>query len=140
MKPSVILVVTLATAMVAGGATLAQQVKPVKEDPGPVGLMGQAKVLVINTGAKQAIPVSFDGADAVKVQVTGTAAVQIAGTPPVQARTMRQSWEYKQITLPVGQDPTNTLNAAGLDGWEATGIAFTTTDATRIILKRPTDR
>ena len=105
------------------------------------GYASQAKILVINHGTKEAIPVAIDASsELLRVQVAGTAAVQIAGTPNVQARHARQMWEYRQLVLPAGQDPTASLNAAGLDGWEATGIALATADATRVILKRPTDR
>lgn len=138
MKRKVWVFLTVTSTVVAAGAVMIAQ-QP-KDEVRP-GFASQAKILVINKGAKEAIPVTFDGgSDPVRVQVAGTAAVQIAGTPNVQARHARQMWEYRQLVLPAGQDPTASLNAAGLDGWEATGIALATADATRVILKRPTDR
>jgi hypothetical protein len=83
--------------------------------------------------------------ETVKVQVVGTAAVQwapgatvqLAGTPTVQARATRQTWEYRQITIVAGQDATAALNTAGNDGWETTGITLPASGATAVILKRP---
>jgi len=134
------LVLTLVGAVAAGGVVMLAGQTP--QDPQfKPGAVTQARVVVINKGPKEAIPVTLDsGSDAVRVQVAGTTAVQISGTPNVQARVTRQMWEYRQLVLPAGQDPTAALNAAGLDGWEATGIALSMVDATRIILKRPTDR
>jgi hypothetical protein len=140
MKRSVLVSVAVVLTVLAGGAVMVAQQS--KDDPTlHPGIASIGRILIINKGPKETIPVTIDAAsDVMRVQVAGTAAVQIAGTPNVQARTMRQMWEYRQLVLPAGQDPTASLNAAGLDGWEATGIALAAQDATRIILKRPTDR
>ena len=140
MKRKVWVLVAVASAvLMAGGVMIAQTLK---DDPSlHPGIASIGRILIINHGPKETIPVSIDtGTDPLRVQVAGTAAVQIAGTPNVQARHARQMWEYRQLVLPAGQDPTASLNAAGLDGWEATGIALAMPDATRVILKRPTDR
>jgi hypothetical protein len=139
MKRKVLVVLAVVSTVMAAGAVMVAQQQP-KDEVRP-GYASQAKILVINHGTKEAIPVAIDASsELLRVQVAGTAAVQIAGTPNVQARHARQMWEYRQLVLPAGQDPTASLNAAGLDGWEATGIALATADATRVILKRPTDR
>ena len=140
MKRSVLVSVAVALAVLVGGAVMVAQQS--KEDPTlRPGIATIGRILIINKGPKETIPVTIDaGSELLRVQVAGTTPVQIAGTPNVQARTMRQMWEYRQLVLPAGQDPTASLNAAGLDGWEATGIALATQDATRIILKRPKGR
>jgi hypothetical protein len=140
MKRNVLVALTLALIVLAAGAVMVAQQS--KDDPTlHPGIASIGRILIVNKGPKETIPVTIDtGSDLMRVQVAGTTPVQIAGTPNVQSRTMRQMWEYRQLVLPAGQDPTASLNAAGLDGWEATGIALASTDATRIILKRPTDR
>lgn len=140
MKRNVLVVLTLASIVLAAGAVMMAQ--QAKDDPTlHPGIASIGRILIVNHGSKETIPVTIDASsDLMRVQVAGTAAVQIAGTPNVQARHSRQNWEYRQLVLPAGQDPTASLNAAGLDGWEATGILSATQDATRIILKRPTDR
>jgi hypothetical protein len=109
-----VLVAVVSTVMAAGAVMVAQQPK----DEVRPGFASQAKILVINHGTKEAIPVAIDASsELLRVQVAGTAAVQIAGTPNVQARHARQMWEYRQLVLPAGQDPTASLNAAlGSDG------------------------
>ena len=101
----------VSTVLAAGAVMVAQQPK----DEVRPGFASQAKILVINHGTKEAIPVAIDASsELLRVQVAGTAAVQIAGTPNVQARHARQMWEYRQLVLPAGQDPTASLNAAGV--------------------------
>jgi hypothetical protein len=68
----------------------------------------------------------------------------VIGTPTVmfgaasgQVGPVRQLWEYRNVTIPSGQDPTALLNAAGADGWEATGVTVGAQGATLVLMKRP---
>ena len=54
----------------------------------------------------------------------------------MQDRAARQPWEYQNVNIPPGQDLV-ALNAAGADGWEATGISFATSSGTLVVMKRP---
>ncbi len=98
----------------------------------------QARVWIENRGPGEAVPVAIQppGSDAppLRVQVIGAAGTTITGV--VQTRTVRQWWEYRTVSIPIGQDATPLLNAAGTDGWEMTGVFITTRNGTDIIFKR----
>jgi hypothetical protein len=122
-------------ALTAGGAMLAA---PSQDRP---GVPTQARVWVENRGQNEAVPVSVIGG----VQVTGTANVAISGTPTVavspastvQTRAARQMWEYRMLRIPTGGDMGALLSAAGLEGWEATGLQVPEQTATVVVMKRP---
>jgi hypothetical protein len=72
------------------------------------------------------------------VALTGAATVTLSDKATVQARLARQAWEYRVISVPAGQPATGQqLTAAGLDGWEAIGGPFQTSDGVSLLLKRP---
>jgi len=54
----------------------------------------------------------------------------------LQAHLVRQSWEYKTVSVARGEDAVGVIERAG-DGWEVTGVQFATPDGTSILLKRP---
>jgi hypothetical protein len=54
----------------------------------------------------------------------------------VQTHSVRQAWEYQQITVGP-QNAAALLAAAGADGWEATGLQLPSTAGTVVVLKRP---
>ena len=122
-------------ALTAGGAMLAA---PGQDRP---GVATRAQVWVENRGQNEAVPVSVIGG----VQVTGTTNVAIAGTPTValspattvQTRAARQMWEYRVLRVPSGGDMAAPLSAAGLDGWEATGLQLPEQAGTGVVMKRP---
>jgi hypothetical protein len=90
----------------------------------------QGKVWIQNQGKHEAIPVTLLDASSdarVKVQVMGTAAVQVAPQP----------WSYMRLVVANGQDEIVALNKAGIDGWETTGLESRDERATTYILKRP---
>lgn len=100
----------------------------------------QGKVWIQNRGDTEAVPVSIQNmareASPLRVQVVGTPTVTI-GAASGQARAARQPWEYQGVPIPSGQDPAAILNAAGADGWEATGVTIAAPGATLVIMKRP---
>jgi len=90
----------------------------------------KGQVWVQNRGPLESIPVSLTDASGdarVKVQVTGTAAVQRAS----------QVWSYMRLVVATGQDEIAALNKSGLDGWETTGLVSHDDHGTTYILKRP---
>ncbi len=125
---------TFASLLCAGSTVGAQQVPP-RNEPGYPTL---ARVLVINRADLEAIPVTVQPSGMpLSVAVSGMPTVSLTETATVGARRVRQTWEYRQITITPGADPTNLLNAAGADGWEATGLGMASGDRTLLILKRP---
>ncbi|PWT83853.1 MAG: hypothetical protein C5B57_06065 [Blastocatellia bacterium] len=99
----------------------------------------QGKVWIQNRGSNEAVPVMIEnGASGMplRVQLMGNPAVQIS-SGNVLIRASRQNWEYRDVSVPSGQDPIAMLNTAGNDGWETTGVTFSDQRGTVIVLKRP---
>ena len=126
-------VAALGILVIAGGMMLAATARAGQDRPGQIG---QARVFVENTGKNQAVPVALQDA-AINVQVVGTPTVAFAPTAVVQARVVRQAWEYRTVRIPAGQDAAAALSAAGADGWEAMGIQSADTAGMIVVLKRP---
>jgi hypothetical protein len=124
-----IILVTGAVATAVFGASL---VITAQDRP---GIMTQARVWIENRRGDEAIPVHVvaDPDSATRVLVVN--GVSVSGT--VTARAARQAWEYRSLVVPPGRDVTPALNAAGDDGWEATGTQMTTPEGTALLLKRP---
>ncbi|PYQ69474.1 MAG: hypothetical protein DMG04_28015 [Acidobacteria bacterium] len=98
----------------------------------------QAKVWIQNHGRSEVVPVSLQEAASdtqLKVQVSGTPNVQIVNG--VDARLVRQTWQYSRVVIGSGQDPIVELNKAGADGWETTGLQLTESRGVAYVLKRP---
>jgi hypothetical protein len=116
--------------LLAGGAVI--RARAAQDGTQRPGQATQAKVWIQNHGDTEAVPVS--------IQTMAIEApplrVQVIGTPTVQARTVRQAWEYRNVTIPSGQDPAAVLNPAGGDGWEATGMAVPVQGGTLVVMKR----
>src|SRR5262249_46377674 len=99
----------------------------------------QGKVWIQNRGSNEAVPVMIEnGASGVplRVQLVGNPTVEIS-SGGVVTRASRQNWEYRDVTVPGGQDPIAMLNSAGGDGWETTGVSLSDQKGTVIVLKRP---
>jgi hypothetical protein len=125
-----------ACALVAGGA-LMQRASAQDATQFP-GQPTRANVWIQNRGDREAVPVSVVSTEsALRVEVAGVPRVTIDPASVLQARTARQSWGYRAVSVPAGQDPVPALNGAGADGWETTGVAISTGGATVILLKRP---
>lgn len=104
------LVIALGT---AAAALAAQDRQP--------GVVRQPRVTIENRGRTEAVPVS------------------IQDWPPaiIQARIVRQVWDYRTVRVPVGQDVATALRGLGAEGWEATGVASSDDSAITVLLKRP---
>jgi hypothetical protein len=110
------LITVTCLALIAGTAMVTargQQQRP--------GEIGENRVLVDNHRPDQAVPVIVQ---------------RIDQTSAIGVRAVRQSWEYRVLNLPVGQDPARLLTTAGLDGWEAVGFHSVSSGMT-VLLKRP---
>jgi hypothetical protein len=124
----------LGIAVAAGGAMLAAPAAQGQDRPGQIG---QARVFVENRGRNEAVPVAIQDA-----MMTAPLGVQVVGTPTVavstvvQARLIRQAWDYRIVRVASGQDVSNAVSAAGADGWEATGLQ-SDSSGTVVLLKRP---
>jgi hypothetical protein len=88
----------------------------------------QAKVWVQNRGSGEALPVSIE-------RVASPVAVRL--TEAAKTTAARQAWEYRRVIVPPGDDPVPPLNAAGADGWEATGVYIPMERGILILMKRP---
>jgi hypothetical protein len=99
----------------------------------------RADVWIQNRGKTEAVPVIIqtgDGDAPVRVQLAGLPAVTLSPGTVVQARVLRQTWEYKEMMVPSGQSAIGPLNAAGLDGWEPIASPAQVPDGMRWLLKR----
>jgi hypothetical protein len=131
---SVLFACALAT---AGSATVAA---PDQEYPTRPGEATRAKVWVQNRGKAEAIPVAIEAMDPaapLTVQVIGVPAVTMSAATIVQAKLLRQPWEYRVVAIASGQDAANALATVGLDGWETTGVQLPAASGTSLLLKRP---
>jgi hypothetical protein len=135
----VVMLATLATS----GSRLSGQVmvgppQPPLEQNAP-GRPTVARIYVLNKDPRtEAVPVTVaNAAELQKVTVTGVPTVTVQGRVSVDAMRVQQRWEYRQLVVGSAQDTIALLNAAGLDGWEATGAVLTWPGTTAVILKRP---
>jgi hypothetical protein len=122
--------------LIAGTAILAapdQTARP--------GQMTDARVWIQNRGRSEAVPIDLRDVNLeapLRVQVMNAEA-PISNSNAVQVREVRRQWDYE--TMPIAADAIGTLpallNARGANGWETTGIAFSTAAGTTLLLKRP---
>lgn len=128
----------LACALLAGGAAIwGASAQDRTQQPGQPT---QARVWIQNRGNTEAVPVSIQDVASespLRVQVAGTPTVTTGSGSVVQARVARQAWEYRDVSITAGQDPAAVLNGAGVDGWEAIGLAFPSAGGTVVLMKRP---
>ena len=97
-----------------------------------------ARTYVLNAGAGEAIPVAVHSTgDAIPVTFVSAQTVTLADSSVVAVRQVRQNWEYRQLSVPAGQDVSAALNAAGGDGWEALTVSTGGGGAVTALLKRP---
>ncbi len=131
MKRTTLLLLALAGVVLPSGLLLARQ------DNIP-GMPTLAKVFVLNRERVDAVGITIqDATVTLPVAVTGTANVALAPNAVVSTRASRQGWEYRQLTWNAGQDITDQLNKAGVEGWEAVATAPGTANGLMLILKRP---
>jgi len=137
MNKTVACVLSACVVLASGFAVVSTSAQDRTQFPGEPT---QGKVWIQNRGNKEAVPVSIqnDAAEPpLRVQVTGVPTVAITAASTVQARVVRQAWEYQVISLRSGQDPVPILNTAGANGWETTGVVASSGTETMIIMKRP---
>jgi hypothetical protein len=129
-------VVSLATA-----GTLAALASPLVSPLGQTypGQATQARVWIQNRGHDQAVPVDLRDANMntpLRVQVVnGDPATRVTNAALV--RLGRQQWEYATVRMDDVAQAGQILNERGTDGWETTGIAWTSGSTTTLLLKRP---
>jgi hypothetical protein len=111
-------------ALVAGGAAI--HVVSAQDRTAQPGQPTQARVWVQNR-ENEPVP----------VRLQGTPTVALGSASVVQARMVRQSWEYRGIRITPGQDLMTLLNNVGVDGWEATGLVLPNASETLLLMKRP---
>jgi hypothetical protein len=111
-------------ALLAGGAAI--RIVSAQDRTAQPGQPTQARVWIQNR-EDESVPVRLQGAPT----------VTIGPTSVVQARMVRQSWEYRSIRITAGPDLMNVLNNAGVDGWEATGLVLPNVAETVVLMKRP---
>ena len=105
--------------------------------PAP-GQMTQARVWIQNRGRIEAVPV-----DLRDVNTDSPLRVQVVNGEPGRApnpalvRLGRQQWEYATVSVTDSGQAAALLNERGTDGWDTTGIAWTSGDTTTLLLKRP---
>ena len=113
---------------------------PAQDQTPQPGQPTQARVWIQNHGNTEAVPVSIQNvaADVAPLRVdVGIPTVAIGAGSVVQARVLRQPWEYEDVSIPSGQDPAALLGAAGADGWEVTSVVIPVQAGTLVVMKRP---
>lgn len=124
-------------AVLVGGAALKAGPAQGTQQPGQPT---QGRVWIENRGSAEAVPVSVQTTPSdppFRVQVTGNPAVTFATGTVLSTHAVRQEWEYRQVSVAVGQDLAAALGGAGNDGWEAVGLTAAAASGTVVLLKRP---
>ena len=137
MKKTLVCVLSGSVLLAGGAAMLSASAQDRTPQPGQTT---QGKVWIQNRGDSEAIPVILQNggsAPPLRVQVEGTSTVTISPGSVVEARVTRQTWEYRTVTIPSGQDPAVLLNASGSEGWETAGVTLTDQGRTIVVMKRP---
>ena len=115
MTRSIVVCCVAGAAALAGASiTFAAQNQP--------GLPTLAQVHIINRDRGDAVPVKVQNTgDSLPVVLAGEPTVALSRNAQVATRSARQVWEYRRIVVPLEDDATPALAAAGLEGWEAIG-------------------
>lgn len=70
--------------------------------------------------------------------MNGESSVASASGTPLRVRVVPPAWTYRTVAVSAtAADPAATLQAAGADGWEATGVSWPRNGETLLLLKRP---
>jgi hypothetical protein len=137
MNKTLILGSMVGVLLTCGAVMLADSSQDRTQQPGQPT---QGKVWIQNRGETEAVPVNIQNdtlAPPLRVQVTGIPTVTTGSGSVVQARTVRQPWEYRTVSISAGQDPATALNNAGGDGWDTTGVTVAEQGRTLVVMKRP---
>jgi len=126
----------VACLLIAGGAA-AVAVAP-QDGTAQPGQPTQARVLILNRGDAEAVPVSIENAAQIlRVDLATVPTVVLAPGTTVQSHATRQAWEYRSVRIQAGQNAAAILNTEGADGWETAGFTLADQAATIVVLKRP---
>ena len=138
MNKTTVCALLLCIALVGDVAIVAS---PTQDSTPFPGQPTKARVWIQNQGKAEAVPMTLQGVApdvaALSVQLAGTPTVRIDTGNVVPVRQVRQRWEYRSLNIGLADDPATALNAAGEDGWEATGLMLTGAAGTNLVLKRP---
>jgi hypothetical protein len=134
MHPKQIVGVLVSVLIVGTAAMVAA---PEQATPQP-GQMTQARVLILNRGRSEAVPVELRDANLespLRVRImNGEATV----APPLTVHLVPPTWDYKAVPITPADDMAEALRSDGSNGWETTGITYADSrGATVILLKRP---
>ncbi len=134
MHPKQIVGVLVSVLIVGTAAMVAA---PEQATPQP-GQMTQARVLILNRGRSEAVPVELRDANLespLRVRImNGEANV----APPLTVHLVPPTWDYKAVPITPADDMAEALRSDGSNGWETTGITYADSrGATVILLKRP---
>ena len=117
--------------LIAGAASLVAFGQDQTQAP---GMPTKARVWIQNHGATEAVPVVLqpipEDAPPLRVQMEASGGV-------FHTRPVRQSWEYRGITVTSTQDVAVLLSEAGADGWETSGAVLPAQNGTVVVMKRP---
>jgi hypothetical protein len=120
---------------IVGGLTLLTGAVTLADPQDRPGIITQARVFVENRSRSDAVAVRLDDVTTdrpLRVQ-------QMEGTV-VRARLVSQPWEYRTITVRLGDDPSAALAPLGAEGWETTGLQLVANGVVAVVLKRPSQR
>jgi len=125
----------VASLLVAGGA--AAIARTPQDGTLQPGQPTQARVLILNRGAEEAVPVNIENTQPVRVDLVSVPTVVLAPGAGVQTHVARQAWEYRDVRVQSGQSAAAALNGLGADGWETAGFTIADPAGTIVVLKRP---
>jgi hypothetical protein len=133
--------------LLAAAGTLAAPTQDRVDRPGEPT---KARVWIENRDPSEALPVVVHGVASpapvnvqvvapmpLNVQLTGTPTVALAPATAVQARLLRQPWEYRTVNVKSAQDMAGALAGAGAEGWEATAVQLSNQAGIVVLMKRP---
>ncbi len=136
--PRTMLPWTLSVCAVFAGASAMVAAPDSQDSPGQPT---KAKVWIENRGGGEAVPVSIENVApgaSLSVQIVGTPSVTIAAAKALDARRLRQPWEYVTVSIEHGENPAGKLEKLGGEGWETTGLQFASGGTSSVVLlKRP---
>jgi hypothetical protein len=138
------LLVAACAVSLAGAASALLAAPGQTQQPGQTtqqpGQMTQARVWIQNRGHDEAIPINLQ-----EVSLEAPLRVRVVNAQPAPGRDepvnvhiVRQPrvWQYQSVTVAAGENIAAALSVHGAGGWETTGIASTTRDATTLLMKR----
>jgi hypothetical protein len=130
MHPKQIVGVLVSVLIVATAAMVAAPEQATSQP----GQMTQARVLILNHGRSEAVPVELRDANLdnpLRVRImNGEANV----APPLTVHLMPPTWDYKAVPITPADDMADALRTDGAKGWETTGITYADSRGTTMVL------